>query len=120
MQIVFVDQVCGRDGTRIRGGGDALAGQFPHQVSLEIGGQSICGGGIISERFIVSAAHCFITENTFQRTPMKAVAGTHNLRSHYTTRQEADVDVVYIPRDYLKKGRQTHPLADISVIKVYS
>lgn len=48
---------------RIFGGEEAEPGQFPHQVSLRLQRNDtfrhICGGSIISNRFILTAAHCY-------------------------------------------------------------
>ena len=46
---------------RITGGQLATLGQFPYQAGLMLyvqGGAAWCGGSIISDRYVVTAAHC--------------------------------------------------------------
>lgn len=54
------------DGVRIFGGNRAIPGQFPYQVSIRVNFTGAfehnCGGSIITDRFIVTAAHCFLAE----------------------------------------------------------
>ncbi|XP_068966779.1 uncharacterized protein [Bombus flavifrons] len=44
---------------RIVGGGSSSAGSWPWQVALYKEGDYQCGGALINERWILSAAHCF-------------------------------------------------------------
>ncbi|BET02096.1 serine protease [Nesidiocoris tenuis] len=61
-QIEKIDE-CGRiEQTLIVGGSEAKSKEFPHMALIGYGSQPriawLCGGSLISERFILSAAHC--------------------------------------------------------------
>uniref|UniRef100_H3B0M0 Hepsin n=1 Tax=Latimeria chalumnae TaxID=7897 RepID=H3B0M0_LATCH len=59
-------QDCGRRKVpvdRIVGGHDASLGKWPWQVSLRYDHTHLCGGSIISDQWVVTAAHCFPERN---------------------------------------------------------
>ncbi|XP_053341159.1 transmembrane protease serine 13b [Clarias gariepinus] len=62
---------CGlsQSSSRIIGGDEADPGQWPWQVSLHFQGSHVCGGSVISQDFIVSAAHCFPSDPPAWQVP---------------------------------------------------
>ncbi|CAJ0950743.1 unnamed protein product [Ranitomeya imitator] len=47
---------------KIVGGADSTIGQWPWQVYLKLNDGSQCGGSLISESWVLTAAHCFETK----------------------------------------------------------
>ncbi|XP_053711290.1 transmembrane protease serine 9, partial [Synchiropus splendidus] len=57
--------------SRIVGGSDALKGAWPWQASLQVQGNHLCGGALVSDQWVASAAHCFQDE----RGPVPPLCG---------------------------------------------
>ncbi|CAK1552766.1 unnamed protein product [Leptosia nina] len=72
------------DGSRIVGGSLANTGQFPYMggllVTLNTGGQSVCGSSLISPTRALTAAHCWRTRR-FQGLLLTIVLGSLRLFS---------------------------------------
>ncbi|EAA14923.4 AGAP009121-PA [Anopheles gambiae str. PEST] len=87
---------------RVVGGIDALPGEFPSIVSIQrvilVVSTHICGGSILSNFWVLTAAHC-ITENP--ATANFAIwAGTHNTAITEDTRQVISVASSTVHPDY--------------------
>lgn len=52
------DSAVVRPSPRIVNGAFAARGQFPYQVSVRVNGEHSCGGALISQNYVVTAAHC--------------------------------------------------------------
>ncbi|GCC22886.1 transmembrane protease serine 11D-like isoform X1 [Chiloscyllium punctatum] len=95
---------------RIVGGTNSVNGEWPWQVSLQIGSH-VCGASIISDRWLITAAHCF-QDSRSSPSIWTALIGTIDVRSGTVQ----TIETIIIHPQY----RQTSNDYDIAVLKLSS
>ncbi|XP_051167908.1 trypsin beta-like [Leptopilina boulardi] len=98
------------DSFRIVGGTNALIKDFPHQVSIQLNGSHICGGSIISKKWILTAAHCI---NNIQIKSIQIRSGSTFTTHGGTLHQISQI----ISHEFYNKWKITN---DIALIRVKS
>ncbi|XP_015252959.1 PREDICTED: mast cell protease 1A-like isoform X2 [Cyprinodon variegatus] len=82
------------EGSKIVGGRDAVPHSRPYIASLQIGGRHICGGVLIREDFVLTAAHCDLS------IPYTVVLGADKLEGNEPAKQHIDVLSTFPHPDY--------------------
>lgn len=88
---------------KIVGGADAESGDLPWQAAYAVGNGNqyfvICGGTLVAERWVVTAAHCTYGK-AMDGTGQRVYLGAHNLANVESTRSDFDVTQVIEHPDY--------------------
>lgn len=99
-----------RDFKRIVGGQEATPGEIPWQVALvaQPTGDLFCGGSILSESWVITAAHCLAE----LRGPFSVRVGEHNIYINEGTEKEHEVLEQHVhPRYNASLSLYNHDLA---------
>ncbi|CAH1107306.1 unnamed protein product [Psylliodes chrysocephalus] len=102
---------CGRSppsiSLRIVGGEQAKKTEFPWMVSLTKRGGHFCGGAIISEKLVVTAAHCLCTglgdDDFFPAKSIKITLGQHDLTDKNSNAYNVQVKTIIVHHGYVCK-----------------
>ncbi|XP_041975443.1 proclotting enzyme-like [Aricia agestis] len=73
------------DEQRIVGGHNAELNEWPWIVGLFNNGRQFCGGSLIDDRHILSAAHCVAHMTSWDVARLTARLGDHDIRSNFET-----------------------------------
>ncbi|XP_066930003.1 coagulation factor IX-like [Clytia hemisphaerica] len=94
--------------TRIVGGTTAKPGEWPWQV--KVGG---CGGTLVSDQFVVTAAHCF--DRSKDPDDYKVTAGEHDKYEKEQWEQKMEIEKIIIHPAY---GKLVSNDADMALLKL--
>ncbi|XP_050075954.1 brachyurin-like [Anopheles maculipalpis] len=100
-----------RPSQRIVNGEEAVPGQFPYQIALLsnfAAGGGLCGGTVITNNYILTAAHCVVDGNGALATDGTAILGAHNRITNEPTQQRIG---------FVQSGVSVHPNYNAALIR---
>lgn len=110
-------QVCGqpRISSRIVGGQDAPDGEWPWHVSILVDFSPVCGGSLIDEQWVLTAASCVDASDSIQQYTV--LLGAHQLLNLSRNVEFYPLQKILIHSNFL--GKVGSP-ADIALLKLAS
>ncbi|XP_035862654.1 serine protease hepsin-like [Sander lucioperca] len=85
------------DGRRIVGGTFAAKDKWGWQASMHWRGKHVCGGAIISPRWVITAAHCFVENNMLEVADWLVVVDTVSIADSSLGKRYRALQVLYHP-----------------------
>ncbi|KAB0393301.1 hypothetical protein E2I00_002054, partial [Balaenoptera physalus] len=97
--------------SRISSWGNSTVGGHPWQVSLKLGRQHFCGGSLIQDDLVVTAAHCLASLDEKQIKHLTVTAGEYNLFQKDKEEQKIPVSEIIIHPKYNRLGYMSFDIA---------
>ncbi|XP_018563533.1 brachyurin [Anoplophora glabripennis] len=94
---------------RIIGGEEAVPHEYPFQVGLLINGNSFCGGSLVSNNYVLTAAHCATVIST-----VEIILGAHNLTADEDTQLRLTASEIHVHEQYNRTDYQN----DIAILRL--
>ncbi|CAG4948952.1 unnamed protein product [Parnassius apollo] len=107
---------------KIVGGSETPYGAYPWQVEIQmidpdrLTFEHHCGGAVIAERIVLSAAHCF-DKQPLQLDQFRIVVGEHRLKVQDKHEHRFLVEKVILHPDFRKNGPHSNDIAMILVAR---
>ncbi|XP_041970619.1 tryptase-like [Aricia agestis] len=107
---------------KIVGGSEAPYGAFPWQVDIQmldvdkLNFEHHCGGAVLAERLVLSAAHCF-DRQPLELEHIRLLVGQHRLNLQDKHEHRFLVDKVVPHPDFRKEGPHSHDIALVLVAR---
>ncbi|CAH2308073.1 transmembrane protease serine 9-like [Pelobates cultripes] len=98
--------------SRIVGGSDAVDGEWPWQISIQLYGSHICGGSLISNQWVLSSAHCF--QSNSNPKGFMVYLGMYQLLGNSPHKQSAPVEKIILNQLFTSTGSR----GDIALVKL--
>ncbi|XP_028843355.1 ovochymase-2 isoform X2 [Denticeps clupeoides] len=101
--------------SRIIGGTEAVYGFHPWLVSLKKKGLHFCGAAVLTERWILTAAHCVYRVSDSSLQNIIAVVGEHDQRVFDKGEQKFRIKTVQVHEDYQTSSPMSYDIALLEV-----
>ncbi|XP_053742805.1 ovochymase-2 [Synchiropus splendidus] len=96
---------------RVVGGSEAVRGSHPWLVSLRNRARHFCGGAIVSERWVLTAAHCFTSTLREFLDSVTVAAGEHDQRVLDEEEQIFNIKSVWVHERYRHSAPMSYDVA---------